>query len=78
MKHLNFFMVTIDMKAWWLQTVSVTPLVILSQAVLICFPIALPLGAAAMQGPTAAAISLGCGLVFWAMMLIYIFVYENW
>jgi hypothetical protein len=77
-KHLNFFMVTIEMKLWWLQTVSVKPLVVLAQLILLVLPISLPVGAVAKQGPTAGAISLGFGLIFWVTLTIYMYVYQNW
>jgi len=76
-KHLNFFMVTTEMKIWWLQTISVTPLIHLTSLTLILFPISLPIGAAGKIGPLAGLISLVVGCLLSIALIMCLFGVEN-
>ena len=76
-KHLNFFMVTSEMRAWWLSTINITPVVGCAQVLFLFMIVAVPFGAASTQSPKAALISV-VGLVVFLVMFVYILLYESW
>ena len=76
-KHLNFFMVTSEMRAWWLNTISITPVVMCAQILFVFMIASIPFGAASTQSPLAALISV-IGLVLFLVLYGYMSVYEIW
>merc|ERR1712046_279797 len=76
-KHLNFWMVTLGMKAWWLSTVSITPVVQAGIWVLNFLVLAIPCGAALKLSPEAALVS-AISLLLFSLFSAYFMVYENW